>query len=366
MPSNTATQTVEVLLVEDDADDARHFQRLLSAARQVPETDRLAGFELAAHTDRLADALDRLTECEPDVVLLDLRLPDSDGLGTLEAVVSAAPDVPVVVVTGNTDTGLGPAAIRAGAQDYLGKASITAELLRRTLRYAIERHEREREQATTNRQLMLLNRIIRRDIRNDAGVIVGQSDELRGHVDQQGAMLVDGLLDTAQDVVGRIETVAAIVDALTAGPDVDREPIDVTAVLDREVARVRDRRAVDITVSRPGESTLTVGATPMLAAVFRQLLSNAVLHTDRETPRVEVSVDASPQAVTVVVADDGVGMPARVRDGLTDLEAESHDETGIGTGLFLVTVLLEQLDGEIEFADNQPRGTIATVTLQRP
>jgi signal transduction histidine kinase len=365
VPSNTATRTVELLLVEDDADDARHFQRLLSAPRHVPESDRLAEFELAAHTDRLADTLGYLTERSPDVVLLDLRLPDSDGIETLEAVVAAAPDVPVVVVTGSTDTGLGPAAIRAGAQDYLGKASITDELLRRTLRYAIDRHERERERARTNRQLMRLNRIIRRDVRNDAGVIVGQSDELREHVDARGAMLVDGLLDTARDVGERIETVAAIVDALSASTDVDREPVDVTAVLDREVACVRDRYAVDLAVDHATESPVTVAGTPMLAAVFRQLLSNAVLHTDRETPQVEVTVDASPDAVTVVVADDGVGMPSRLTDRLDDLDDWAHDDAGVGTGLFLVTVILDQVDGEIEFADNDPRGTTATVTLQR-
>ncbi|HXF93673.1 MAG TPA: PAS domain S-box protein, partial [Nitrospiraceae bacterium] len=89
--------------------------------------------------DRLAAGIERLIDAKPDVVLLDLSLPDSQGLETLTRVHAAANGVPIVVLTSLEDEALGLQLIRAGAQDYLVKGQVTGPLLRRALRYAVER-----------------------------------------------------------------------------------------------------------------------------------------------------------------------------------------------------------------------------------
>jgi len=363
--SHSRRANVELLLVEDDDGDARHIQRLLMPAQMVPAAEQLIEFGSIEHTRRLSETLATLAERTPDVVLLDLRLPDSDGLETLEAVVAAAPNVPVVVVTGSADAGMGPAAIQAGAQDYLKKASITDELLRRTFRYAIYRHERDREIATMNRRLMLLNRILRRDIRNDAGLIIGQGDELRDHVDTEGMALVERLLDTAQDTVERIETVTQIMDVLSSDRAVKRDPVDLLDVIEREAARLRDRHDVELTIELAGETRPEVAATAMLSVVVRQLLSNAVRHTDHATPRVDVHVEPESDVVTMTVVDDGAGISDALKANLDRLDTPTHERAAIGTGLFLVLAVLEQVDADVEFADNSPRGTVVRVTLDR-
>ncbi len=122
-----------VLLVEDNPGDAD----LVTLALGEPEA---GAFELE-QVAKLSDALARVRGSpRPDVILLDLSLPDAFGLEGLRQLGEAAPQVPVVVLTG-ADGSLGAAAIQAGAQDYLLKGAVDAALVSRALRYAIERHE---------------------------------------------------------------------------------------------------------------------------------------------------------------------------------------------------------------------------------
>ena len=125
---------VTVLLVEDNPGDIRLIQEMLADV----EDER---FELE-YADRLSTGLDYLGTREIDVVLLDLSLPDSQGFDTLHRVITALPEMPIIVVlTGTDDEKLAVQAVRAGAQDYLVKGQIDGNLLIRAVRYAMERHQ---------------------------------------------------------------------------------------------------------------------------------------------------------------------------------------------------------------------------------
>ncbi len=126
-------ETTRILVVEDNPADADFIRELL------PATGR-AGFPTEA-VARLAEAVTRLQGGGIDLILLDLGLPDSQGLATLQRLHSAAANVPVVVLTGTDDDELGAVAMQAGAQDYLVKGQINRNLLMRTIRYARERHK---------------------------------------------------------------------------------------------------------------------------------------------------------------------------------------------------------------------------------
>jgi PAS domain S-box-containing protein len=123
---------LNILLIEDNPDDVRLIREMLAEAGP-------ARFVLAC-ADRLSAGLERLAQGGVDAVLLDLDLPDSQGLDTLRRVVSELPMVPtIVVLTGLDDEETGTQAIEAGAEDCLAKGQIDANLLSRALRYAIER-----------------------------------------------------------------------------------------------------------------------------------------------------------------------------------------------------------------------------------
>lgn len=119
-----------LLLVEDNPADARLVRELLRDCRGV--------FEVV-HAGRLELALELATTQPVDVVLLDLTLPDSSGLETVRRACAAAPDLPIVVMTGIEDEDTALRAVAEGAQDYLVKGEIDPPLLQRSLAYAIER-----------------------------------------------------------------------------------------------------------------------------------------------------------------------------------------------------------------------------------
>jgi len=121
-----------ILHVEDNPGDVRIVQELLTEAR--------APFELSC-ADRLATTFDLLSREDFDLLLLDLELPDSRGLNTLERVHSQAPGTPIVLLTGSADESLIEAALSAGALDYLPKRELETNLLLRVVTHALQRAE---------------------------------------------------------------------------------------------------------------------------------------------------------------------------------------------------------------------------------
>jgi sigma-B regulation protein RsbU (phosphoserine phosphatase) len=120
-----------VLLIEDNPGDALLVRLMLEKAWP-------AGFELD-HVQTLAEGLARLGVSDPTCVILDMSLPDADGLHGLHQVLTRSAAVPVVVYTGRDDEQLAVRAVAEGAQDYLVKGAIEAASLRRSLLYAMER-----------------------------------------------------------------------------------------------------------------------------------------------------------------------------------------------------------------------------------
>lgn len=123
---------VNVLMVEDDP----LFAELISTRVAEASPDKI---EISARTS-IGEGLEELERQRPDVILLDLNLPDARDLDGLEAIVTAAPDVPVVVLTGSLTEDRALKALRAGAEDYLVKPEADGGAVARALRYAIERH----------------------------------------------------------------------------------------------------------------------------------------------------------------------------------------------------------------------------------
>jgi two-component system, cell cycle sensor histidine kinase and response regulator CckA len=123
---------IEILLVEDNPGDVLLLQETLSEISFV---------ELKwTHAERMSNAIELLQSDNFDVILLDLVLPDSEGLDTFTRIHEQAPLIPIVVLTGIADETLALSAMQAGAQDYLVKGQVSgSDLLMRSIRYAIER-----------------------------------------------------------------------------------------------------------------------------------------------------------------------------------------------------------------------------------
>jgi diguanylate cyclase (GGDEF)-like protein len=131
-----------ILLVEDNPGDAALVREALRDGASSPNA--AVGFHLE-WTECLGPALDRIAAGGIDIVMLDLSLPDSDGIETLRRLREQAPTVPVILLTGLDDEAVEEMALQAGAQDYLTKIDITGRSIRRAIRYAIERHQAQAE-----------------------------------------------------------------------------------------------------------------------------------------------------------------------------------------------------------------------------
>ena len=139
-----------VLQVEDNTGDARLLREMFNE-HHANEIQLL-------QVRRVSEAEKYLVNGTVDVILLDLRLPDADGLGALRRLVAVAPGVPLVVLTSWDDEGIAAQALQGGAQDYLLKGQIERRGLFRALRHAVERKameealfaEKERAEVTLN------------------------------------------------------------------------------------------------------------------------------------------------------------------------------------------------------------------------
>lgn len=132
----STTDTLKILLVEDNPADAKLLKLIL-------EEEMPGHFEMV-HETYLKEALQTFSEGNFDAVMLDLSLPDSSGVETLSRMSSVASDVPIVVLTGLDDEELARKALQFGAQDYLVKGQKERTALLRSLRYAIERHQSQK------------------------------------------------------------------------------------------------------------------------------------------------------------------------------------------------------------------------------
>jgi sigma-B regulation protein RsbU (phosphoserine phosphatase) len=125
--------SVRILLVEDNPLDARLIREIMKFSRSV-----VCAIESA---ETLANGLNLLKSGSFDAALLDLSLPDSEGMNTYIAVHTVAPGMPVIILTGTDDESLAIEAMQKGAQDYLVKGQLSGHHLERALSYAMERHK---------------------------------------------------------------------------------------------------------------------------------------------------------------------------------------------------------------------------------
>ena len=135
MSQGMKNNPISILLIEDNPRDVALFKEILGEVNTVH-------FELT-HCNMLSSALTLLSKGSFGIILLDLSLPDGDGLDTVLRTHAAVPHVPIVVMSGLGDEELAARALHEGAQDYLVKGQVDSNLLIRAMRYAIERKQAE-------------------------------------------------------------------------------------------------------------------------------------------------------------------------------------------------------------------------------
>jgi diguanylate cyclase (GGDEF)-like protein/PAS domain S-box-containing protein len=181
---------LELLLVEDNPGDARLVTTYLR--RSLDRDVRIT------HTSTLGEASERVREHHPDLVLLDLGLPDSRGIDAVRGIQSVNGTAPIVVLTGHDDERMALEALQEGAQDYLVKDELDSEVLKRSIRYSLERHqascqlERARQAAQAERALsrsILRSLLEHVAVLDEEGTIVAANEAWTGFARDNGGDL---------------------------------------------------------------------------------------------------------------------------------------------------------------------------------
>jgi signal transduction histidine kinase len=365
-------QATNVLLIEDNPGDADLVRlRLVEGQSDVR----------VSCVNRLSDGLASLTRDVPSVVLLDLNLPDSHGAETFRRVMEHAPNVPVVVLSGQDDEALAMKAVHHGVQDYLVKGNISSKNLERAIRYAVERQGLLRAlEITQKQQLEFKNRFLSH-----------VSHELRTPltcIHQYVTLLLDGLAgamvpeqtDHLKTVLKSVNQLHAMIRDLLEATRAESgklrvEPRCITLgeLVQQAVAMLRptaDEKKVGLEVGLDQRLPLVYADPDRVLEVLINLADNAIKFTPAEgSVMVQASmVEADPGYVYISVTDTGRGIGPEAKALIferlyQDPDSVDNNRSGLGLGLFICREIVRLHEGRIWVSSEPGQGSIFTFTL---
>jgi signal transduction histidine kinase len=362
-----------VLLIEDNPGDADLVRLRLVEGKSAIDVSCV---------NRLADGLASLKERSPGVILLDLNLPDSQGAETFRKVLEKAPDVPIVILSGQDDEELAFKALHQGVQDYLVKGAISSNSLDRAMRYAVERQALLRSlEMSRKQQLEFKNQFLSH-----------VSHELRTPltcIHQFVTILLDGLAgevspeqgDHLKTILKSVNQLGAMVRDLLEASRAESGKIRVEPRCVAIGDLIRQAVAMMQPVAHEKEVGLEVGVDTKIPFVYGdpgrilEVLINLIENGIKFTPQggaVTLGaclVQTDPDFVYISVTDTGCGITPEARALVferlyQDPKAVDNNRKGLGLGLFIAKELVSLHGGRIWVASEPGHGSTFSFTLQ--
>jgi signal transduction histidine kinase len=370
-----------VLLVEDNSGDARLIREM------VKEQSSL-NVELANATC-MAGAEDYLAGHSVDIILLDLGLPDAQGLEAVRRAHGAAPRVPLVVLTGMDDESLATQALHEGAQDYLIKGQIETRGLLRAIRYAIERLSAETQEAQLQAKLRQAEKLeaigtlasgVAHELNNFLTPIIMMTELVLSDMSEQDPHYV--LLRRVVDAGGKAAEIVQRILAFGRSDDMPLDVLDISTVLREAVEFIRTILPGSITLHAEIDdfAGMVRGDRTQLTQVLINLATNArdaigakagtvwisLSRLGADSARPVLRVGAIPRGTYAVltVRDTGSGMDeTTIRRIYEPFFTTKSVGKGTGLGLSVTHGIVAGHGGEIQVDSAPGRGTIFSIYL---
>jgi signal transduction histidine kinase len=377
---------VHILLVEDNPVDAEVIRERLEAAR-------LEDLEVT-HVESLA-ALGDHELSTVTIALVDLSLEDSNGLDSLNGLKGILEDVPIIVLTSDDNEAVAFEALRQGAQDYLLKGAYTADTIRRSIRYAIERHNLKRHLMHADR-LAAVGKLaagVAHEVSNPATFVLGNGAFLQRLLGKVKSFVVE-LERTPGRALALIEEfeMHAVLDEVGRLSDENAEGMDRITRVVRELqqysALARNRvRLVDVNevvrdacklvaslARHRARLELDLAALPLIAAdpskleqVLTNLFVNATHAITEGNPAdnfIRVTTRTRPGGIALAVSDSGCGIPEDQRQEIfRPFFTTKPREQGTGLGLALAAEIVRLHAGSIDVESTPGKGTTFRIFL---
>jgi signal transduction histidine kinase len=367
------SDVLKVLLVEDNPGDARLIQEML----RDTERDQ---FQLE-HEACLQDALGLLGERTYDLILLDLGLPDSQGLDTFSKISAQVPDIPILVLSGFDDEAFAIEAVRQGAQDYLAKGRIDESLLVRSMHYSIERkrllieltQSQQNELQVKNQFISYVSHELRSPLTALYQFITILLDGIAGEISSEQREYLEISLSKIKELQSMVGDLREATRAQTGRLKLELKKVSLSELID-ETLRTFEVRAKErgIQLSCYVQDDLpTVYADPeRVIQILSNLIDNAIKFTpEAGTVSVETQLFTKDQNFACVsVADTGHGIAPEDQGKIFEYQfqvktGQKAPSAGLGLGLYICRELALGHGGEIWVESEPGHGSTFFITL---
>jgi len=365
-------QTKRVLLIEDNPGDADLVRMRLIEGKPPVKVDCV---------NRLSEALASLAKEPPSLVLLDLNLPDSHGAETFRKVLEKAPNVPVVVLSGQDDEALALKAINQGVQDYLIKSDISSKHLERAMRYAVERQgllrsleiARKQQLEFKNQFLSHVSHELRTPLTCIHQYVTLLLDGLAGQVSPDQSDHLKTILKSANQLHAMIRDLLEASRAESGKMRIEPRCVALGQIISQAAAMMRpsaDEKQIGLEIGVDQRLPLVNADPDRVLEVLINLLDNAIKFTPAEGA-ISIHaclVETDPDMVYVSVTDTGRGIGAEAKALIferlyQDPDSVDSNRSGLGLGLFICKELVRLHNGRIWVSSEPGHGSTFTFTL---
>jgi sigma-B regulation protein RsbU (phosphoserine phosphatase) len=359
-----SSNPIRILLIEDNPGDRRLIQELLAEGST-------ARFDLA-FADRLSTGLKLLASEKLDLLLLDLDLPDSQGLKTFHIVHEKAGRIPILIFSGVDDEDLAIQAVHDGAQDYLVKGHVNSNLLAREIRHAIERKSMEERMRILEQMATIGNitSMVGHDMRNPLQVLTNifyiakeriknippeMMDKIRGG-------LSENFIEIAEDQISYMNKIVSDLQDYSSSLKPRYSKMNSRELLERSLLKIIIPENIKVTIDVSQNTEEVFVDTFLLTRILINIIINAV-QAMPNGGQLAMGVFHEKGSLLISIQDTGIGIKPENMDKIFQPMFTTKAK-GQGLGLAVCKRLVEAMEGTILVESKPNIGT--TVTIRMP
>jgi hypothetical protein len=353
---------LRILIADDDEGDRRQIKRSIQRAGLVCEF---------SETESTEQALAACEQREFDCVIFDYRLPGQDGLAGISEMHARFPDLPIVMSTGQGDEMVAADAIKRGALDYIPKAGVNSESIRKIVYNAIEKAALQRKVRQQQAELENFARVLAHDLRAPGAAIQTYAariaERLQTGEPEQALEYAGWVIQTAERMNRLIETLHQYT---TADANVAFQPVDMNPVLEAALANLQQLIHESGASVTADNLPAVFGNAPQLVQLLQNLIGNSIKYCDNPVPRIHLSAseDDCRAAWLISLTDNGIGIPEGhwklIFEPFTRVAGAAR-RRGTGLGLATCKKIVERHRGTIWCESQLAAGSTFFFTLPK-
>ncbi|HOK40500.1 MAG TPA: ATP-binding protein [bacterium] len=389
-------KTYKILIIEDDNNYLELIEELLN--NYTKNKKNVSTFELYK-ANTLKEGLELLTKEKIDLIILDLILPDIEGLEGIEKTKFHFPDIPLIVLTNVYSDENAIEALKFGAQDYLFKGQINSEILVRAIVYSIERNrltlelanytkqleiaysklrESEQQLKEKNEKLQELNEmkdyflsIVSHQIRTNITIISCAAENISsgmfGSVNEKQAKFLDMIKQNINNLIKLVNNLLDLAKFESGKFELNKQPENIVKIIEQSIQDFRMvalEKNIKVLFSTSAKEIIVKIDVNLILQVFANLMNNAIKYTE-ENGTIEVEIYKDEKNVYCSVKDNGIGISNEDLKKIFNKykQVGKKDRKGTGLGLVICKEIIKAHKGEIKVESELNKGSKFTFSL---